>query len=71
MSKAIWVDAIGGIENIRVGRYEPGEPKAGEALVRQTVMGVNYSDVLMRKGSHGVTAPFILGREGLGVVEAR
>ena len=24
----------------------------------------------MRKGSHGVTAPFILGREGVGVVEA-
>jgi NADPH:quinone reductase-like Zn-dependent oxidoreductase len=70
MSQAVFTDALGGIEHIRVGQYEPGLPQAGEVLLRQRVMGVNYSDVLMRRGGYGAKPPFILGREGVGVVES-
>lgn len=70
MAKAVFLDALGGAENMRVGEYDPGKPKAGEALVRQTVMGVNFSDVMMRKGGYNAKPPFVMGREGVGVVEA-
>ncbi len=70
MAKAIFLDALGGAENMRVGEYDPGAPKAGEALIRQSVMGVNFSDVLMRKGGYNAKPPFVMGREGIGVVEA-
>jgi NADPH:quinone reductase len=70
MPKAIFLDALGGAENMRLGEHNPGAPAAAEALIRQTVMGVNYSDVMMRKGGYNAKPPFVMGREGIGVVEA-
>ena len=71
MSKAIFIDAFGGPEQLRVGDYEPGNPGPGEALIRQRVMGVNYSDVSNRRGQRvDAKLPLIVGREGVGTVEA-
>jgi len=69
-AKAILLDAFGGVEHMRVAEVDVPAPGRGEVLVRQTVMGVNFSDVLARRGGYAGTPPFVLGREGVGVVEA-
>lgn len=69
MAKVIMLDAFGGTENMRVADVEVAGPGAGEALVRQTVMGVNFSDVLARRGGYAGKPPLVMGREGVGVVE--
>lgn len=54
--------------------FEPidiAEPKAGEALVRQTAIGINYIDIQHRSGRYpSASFPIIPGMEGAGVVEA-
>ena len=45
-------------------------PKPGEALVRQTAVGLNYIDTYHRSGLYPFRLPGILGTEGAGVVEA-
>lgn len=44
--------------------------KPGEALVRVAVAGVNFADVVMRRGDLPIPLPNIPGVEGAGVVEA-
>ena len=71
MTTAILIDAFGGPEQMRLGEYEPGAPGPGEALIRQRVMGVNYSDVSNRRGQRlDAKPPLIIGREGVGTIEA-
>ena len=45
-------------------------PVRGEALVRQTAVGLNFIDVYERTGLYPNALPTGLGREGAGVVEA-
>ena len=45
-------------------------PGNGEALVRQTAIGVNFIDVYHRSGVYPLALPGIPGSEGAGVVEA-
>src|SRR3954464_2635043 len=52
---------------VEVPRLDPGR---GEALIRQTAVGVNYIDIYHRTGVYPVTLPVVLGSEGAGVVEA-
>src|SRR5712664_3298549 len=48
-----------------------GEPGDDEALIRNTVIGLNFVDVYYRRGSLPVPAfPAIIGDEAAGVVEA-
>ena len=68
--KAIRVARLGGPEVLEYADVPAPEPKAGEALVRQTACGVNYIDVYFRTGMYKRELPFIDGREGAGVVEA-
>ena len=42
----------------------------GEALVRQTVVGLNFIDVYQRSGKYPVKFPASIGMEAAGVVEA-
>lgn len=50
---------------------EPGEPGSGEVLLRQTAVGVNFIDVYYRMGLYPTPpAPFGLGMEACGIVEA-
>jgi NADPH2:quinone reductase len=46
------------------------EPGRGEALVRQTAVGLNFIDVYERTGLYGGSLPGGLGREAAGVVAA-
>ena len=70
---------------IAIGRFGPPEvleprqvpdspPRAGELRIRQTAVGVNFTDVHGRRGDyaplHALPMPLVLGLEAAGVVEA-
>jgi NADPH:quinone reductase len=74
MTKAIRIHTNGGPEVMRFEDVELPAPAAGEARVRQTAIGVNYSDVNVRRGGFYLARPsrfpLILGNEAAGVVES-
>ncbi len=55
---------------MKVGTAEVAGPGAGEALIRQTAIGVNYMDIDQRSGSYPLQLPSGIGLEAAGVVEA-
>jgi NADPH:quinone reductase len=73
MTKAIRIHANGGPEVMRFEDVELPAPAGNEARVRQTAIGVNYSDVNVRRGGFYLARPsrfpLILGNEAAGVVE--
>lgn len=71
MSRAMQVHAPGGPECLSWDEVEIGEPAAGEVLLRQTAVGLNYIDVYHRTGLYPLPAqPCVIGTEAAGVVEA-
>jgi NADPH2:quinone reductase len=71
MAKAIRIHETGGPEVMRFEDYDPGQPAAGEALVRHEAVGLNFIDVYHRAGIYPLPAlPAILGMEGAGIVAA-
>ncbi len=48
---------------------EVGNPKAGQALIRHTVVGLNYIDTYHRSGLYPLALPSGVGLEAAGVVE--
>ena len=70
MPHAIRIHSFGGPE---VMQWEPVDlpaPGPGEALVRQTAIGLNFIDIYERTGLYPGALPMGLGREAAGVVEA-
>ncbi|MBY9066824.1 quinone oxidoreductase [Hyphomonas sp. WL0036] len=67
---AIRIQNTGGPEVLDVEAIEPRAPGAGEALVRQTAVGLNFIDTYHRSGLYPMKLPATLGSEGAGVVEA-
>jgi NADPH2:quinone reductase len=74
MTKAIRIHANGGPEVMRWEEHELPAPAAGEARVRHTAIGINYSDVNVRRGgfylARPLRFPLIIGNEAAGVVES-
>jgi NADPH2:quinone reductase len=71
MSKAIRIYETGGPDVLRWEDFDPGQPAAGEALVRHEAVGLNFIDVYHRTGTYPLQAlPAVLGMEGAGIVEA-
>ena len=71
MARAIRIHEHGGPEVLRWDEVDPETPGAGQALIRQTAVGLNFIDVYHRTGLYPVPAmPAIIGNEGAGVVEA-
>ena len=70
MSHAIRIHAHGGPEVMQWEPIELPAPQRGEALIRQTAVGLNFIDVYERTGLYPGTLPSGLGREAAGVVEA-
>jgi NADPH2:quinone reductase len=60
----------GGPEELHWEAYDVPPPGPGQALLRQTAVGLNFIDVYQRTGLYPQTMPFIPGSEGAGVVEA-
>lgn len=71
MSKAIVIHKTGGPEVLSWEDHDAGRPGAGQVLVEQKAAGVNFIDVYFRTGLYkSETMPFVLGKEGAGVVSA-
>jgi NADPH2:quinone reductase len=61
----------GGPEVLRWEDFDPGQPEAGEVLLRHEAIGLNFIDVYHRTGLYPLAAlPGTPGMEGAGVVEA-
>lgn len=69
MPKAIRFYQPGGPEMLMWEEVPVGKPGPGEALVRHTVVGLNYVDIYIRSGLYPVPLPSGLGTEAAGVVE--
>lgn len=71
MPQAIVVHETGGPEQMQWEAVEVGTPGPGEALVRHTVVGLNFIDVYFRTGLYPPPQlPFTPGMEAAGVVES-
>ncbi|MBM3617097.1 MAG: quinone oxidoreductase [Alphaproteobacteria bacterium] len=70
MAKVIRIHAPGGAEVLQLDDLETRQPAAGEVLLRQTAVGLNYIDVYHRIGLYPLPYPSGIGLEGAGVVEA-
>ena len=60
----------GGVDVLKKVARAPRQPGPGEALVKQTAVGLNFIDTYHRTGLYPVKLPFVPGAEGAGVVEA-
>ncbi len=61
--------AQGAPDVMRIESIDVAEPGAGEILIRQTAMGLNFMDVYHRGGQYPLPVPSGLGVEAAGVVE--
>ncbi|HEX3037206.1 MAG TPA: NADPH:quinone oxidoreductase family protein [Thermodesulfobacteriota bacterium] len=70
--KAIVLRKSGGPEILKPMEVEETIPGRREVRVKTHFVGINYADILSRKGLYGwaVKRPYILGMEGSGVIEA-
>lgn len=69
-AQVVRIHRTGGPEVLELEAEEVGLPAEGQALVRQTAVGLNFIDVYHRTGLYEVPLPFVLGQEAAGVVEA-
>jgi NADPH2:quinone reductase len=69
MPKAIRIHETGGPEVLRWEEVEVSRPGPGEALIRQTAIGLNFIDTYHRTGLYPLPLPAVLGMEGAGAVE--
>lgn len=68
---AVRVHKLGGPEELRYEEIEVGEPGPGEARVRHTAIGLNFTDVHFRTGRYPLPRlPHVIGMEAAGSVEA-
>lgn len=69
-TNAIVIRENGGPEVMSYERVELAKPKPGQALVKQTAIGLNFIDTYIRTGLYPAKLPTTPGFEGAGIVEA-
>ena len=69
-ARAIRIHETGGPEVLSEETVTLEAPGKGQALVRNTAIGLNFIDTYHRSGLYPVPLPFTLGSEAAGVVEA-
>ena len=68
---AIRIHRHGGPEELRYEAIEIADPGPGEARVRHTAIGLNFTDIHHRSGRYPLAQlPHVIGMEAAGVVEA-
>jgi len=67
---AVQAVRAGGPEVLETVELETPKPRAGQVLVRQKAIGLNFIDTYQRSGLYPVRFPAVLGQEGAGIVEA-
>ncbi|HUK56363.1 MAG TPA: quinone oxidoreductase [Nitrospiria bacterium] len=71
MTRAILIDQYGGPDVLQWKEVPVSAPGPGEALVRQTAVGVNFIDIYHRRGLYPLPSlPAGIGSEAAGRVEA-
>jgi len=70
MVHAIRVTEHGGPAVMKWQAIDVPAPGAGEVLIRQTAIGLNFIDTYQRSGLYKQPLPFCPGNEGAGVVDA-
>jgi NADPH2:quinone reductase len=70
MSGKIVVRKHGGPEVLEWVKEDLSAPGPGEALIRQTAIGLNFIDVYHRQGLYPLALPFTPGVEAVGTIEA-
>jgi NADPH:quinone reductase len=72
MGCAIRLTEFGGPEVLRVEDSDPGHPGPNEVRLRQTAIGVNFIDVVQRRGVSPIALalPSGIGGEAAGIIEA-
>jgi NADPH2:quinone reductase len=70
MQHAIVLNHTGGPEQLHWQEMEVPQPARGEALIRQTCVGLNYIDTYHRSGIYPLASlPAVIGMEAAGIVE--
>ena len=71
MTYAVSINKTGTPNVLNWEKININNPKAGEVLIRQTAIGLNYIDIYFRTGLYPLERfPSILGMEAAGIVEA-
>lgn len=70
--KQVWIIATGGPENLQLREAPDLQPQAGELRIRVRASGVNFADILARKGLYpdAPKLPAVVGYEVSGIVDA-
>jgi NADPH:quinone reductase-like Zn-dependent oxidoreductase len=70
--RAVLLTRYGGPEVLRISDVPAPEPRGGEVRVRIRTIGINFAEVLSRRGLYGWAPrlPYILGMEAFGNVDA-
>jgi len=68
--RAVQIAALGGPEVLRPARLPLPDPGAGEVLIRNAYVGVNFADVKSRRGGHHIarSLPFLPGLDVAGTI---
>jgi len=69
-ANVVRLDKQGSPEVMHLESVEITVPGAGEALIRQSVIGLNFMDVYQRGGQYPLPLPSGLGLEGAGKIES-
>ncbi|HEX2526344.1 MAG TPA: quinone oxidoreductase [Geminicoccus sp.] len=70
MATRVILHRTGGPEVLETESYDPGKPAAGEVLIRQAAIGLNFIDCYFRSGLYPTALPYTPGFEASGVIEA-
>ena len=70
MPRAIHIHEQGAPDVMQWEEVPEVQPGPGEALLRQTAVGLNYIDVYQRSGGYKLDLPACIGMEGVGIVDA-
>lgn len=68
-ANSVRIHCQGGPEVLKIEAIDIAAPGAGEVLVRNTAIGLNYQDMYHRSGLYPLAMPSGLGTEAAGVVE--
>lgn len=69
MPYCIRINKTGPASVMKWQHIDIGNPKQGEAVIRNTAIGLNFIDTYHRKGLYPLNTPFTPGVEGAGIVE--
>lgn len=71
--KEVVIEQFGGVEHLHVRAVDTPAPGPGQVRVRLTSIGMNYAELMARRGAYRLVSgdpPFTPGLEGGGVIEA-